>query len=173
MASGNVIASVGLREFYPDVPGPALPPFNLVENGLATCIAFPPKITSGITAVKRLSDTASLSTGATVKLLIADDPANSSGQQYVKLGVSFGKLAASPNYYQPTSTNVGTETTAKILLPATAGQTLEVSIAVVVANMLGCAANCWSTIRVRRLGADSDETAPGRLLLLGVIVTDT
>jgi hypothetical protein len=106
---------------------------------------------------------------------VSDDVNNPIGQAYVVLGVSFGELAASPNYYSPTDTNVGTEATATVLMPATSGQTIEVSIAVTVANMLGCAASKWGTIRIRRLGANAADTGSttGRLLVLGVSVTDT
>jgi hypothetical protein len=175
MASGNKIASIAVSEFVPDVPGPSLPPFNRVFDGSAPAIAFPHGLSTGATAVKRLSDTASLSTGATVKFLISDDSLNPNGAlTYVVLGVSFGKLAASPNYYQPTPTNVGTEATATVLLPTTPGQTLEVSIPVVVANMLGCVASAWTTIRVRRLGANASDTGKGRLLIIGeVAILDT
>jgi len=174
MASGDTILSINPVDMFPETPGPSGGEYGLVYDGLAKGLSYPHTATLGAVTIRRLPATASLSTGATVKLLIAGDPLNPCAGKVVKLGVNFGKLGTTSTYVAPGTAALGTEATATVTMPSTDGQTIEVSIPIVVASMASAAANAWVLMRVRRLGADSADTArPGRVLLLGVTVLDT
>ena len=173
MASGNVLKHIPPQDFIPESSGPTGGEYGLVYDGLLKGLSFPAGVSTGAVVAFRLPDTASLSTGATVKLLVADDPNNPMVSKNVVLGVNFGKLGTTSAYVAPATAALGTEATATVTLPSTSGQTIEVSIPIVAANMASCAASAYCLMRVRRLGASTSDTGTGRLLLLGATVTDT
>lgn len=174
MATGNTLFDITPAQFFPENNIAAQGEPGLMYNGLARGVAYPGGVNSGAVCIKRLPATASLSTGATVVLLISDDPNNTLAGKSVVLGVSFAAMGTAGNYYAPTTTGLGTEATATVIMPPTAGQTLSVSIAVLVANMPGLAASTFGMLRVRRLGANASDTGgTGVMLLLAASVFDT
>jgi hypothetical protein len=174
MANGNKILEFDPIDFVPETTLAASGDNQISSNNLARAISFPSKVDSAANAVGSLSDTASLGIGATVNLLISDDPNNPMPGKFVVIGVNFAPLGVSANYYAPTTAALGTEVTATVLMPAVSGQTLPVSIAVPVADMNGLAANAWAMLRVRRLGTNASDTGGpvGRVLLIGAAVID-
>lgn len=174
MASGDSLVRVHPSEFFPEASGPTGGDFGLVPDGAVKGISYAPRVSTGAIALVRLPKTAALSTGATVKLLIADDPLNPIASKNVTLGVNFGKLGTTSTYVAPAVAALGTEATTTITMPSTSGQTIEVSIPIVAANMGSAAADTWALLRVRRLGAASTDTGlNGRVILLGATVLDT
>lgn len=176
MASGDTIYHGAYTSFVPEATGTpgASDQLGATYDGFSRGLSFPPKVSCGAYAVLRLPANASLATGATVKLLVADDPLNSIAGKAVVIGVNFGLLGTSSAYVAPAAAALGTEATVTVTMPSTAGQTMEVSIPIVVANMASAAASKWVLFRIRRLGANSSDTGTlGRLMVLGVTVLDT
>lgn len=178
MATGNTLLNFDLRDFIPESGSTVQaigPPNSLVTVNNCQGIAFPAGKTCGVVAVKRLPATAALATGLTLKLLLAADPANpGTVSTNVVMGFNAGMLGATTAYYPTDLTGLGTEATATITLASTAGKTIAGSIAIVTANLGGgLVADTFGIFRIRRLGANSSDTFPGRVVLLGASVLDT
>lgn len=174
MASGDTLLSIPPQDLLPEAGNnPSGGEFGLVPAGLGKGVAFNAGVNAGVVIARRLPANAGLVTGATFKLLVSDDPNKPSTGLVAKFGVNCGLLGDTVTGKPFDTTNLGTEATATVTLPATAGQTKEVSVPIVVANTGGAAANKWVILRVRRLGADPADTAKGRVLLHGVTLLDT
>ena len=182
MATTDTISTLTPDSAYSEggVGGPTGGPFGLIDVYNAKGIGFNKSTSAGAVWVRRLPAAASLGTGATLVLLVADDPNNPDPGKVAVFGINIAVLGSASLYTASLATNtaLGTEHTATVTIPAdtarpTTGKTAEFSNAITVANMGGAAAGSWVMIRVRRLGANASDTHRGRVVLLGGDLRDT
>ncbi len=116
-----------------------------------------------------------LGTGLTFKLLITDDGTSAADLGLVaKFEVTpFNLSTALAPVDWSLSASKGTATTGVATLQATSGMIVVLSIAIVSANLASLAATNVLGFRLRRMGDDASDTCPGRVILLGGVITNT
>jgi hypothetical protein len=174
MASGDTLLHIPASDFFPEGGNnPSGAEYGLVPVGKSKGLGFNPGLAAGAVACRRVPAAYAATTGLTLKLLVSDDPNYPSTGKVAKVGVNCGLLGAATVGSPADLTTLGTEATATVTLPATSGNTVEVSVPIVKANMGSVVASSWALFRVRRLGNDAADTAPGRLIVHAVTVLET
>lgn len=116
---------------------------------------------------------AALATGITIVLNLVDDGTSPADLgTVVDLGVTACNLSgagALVNF----SADAGTEATGTATLSATAGNPVQVSIAIANAQLASLAVGNFLGLRIRRIGDNASDTCPGRVVLLGGKVSNT
>jgi hypothetical protein len=133
---------------------------NLVKLGYTSLFRIPANLTMG--------------TGLTFKVYLTDDGKNSldlGAKCYV--GITTKRMAADATVN--VDSGGGTETLASVTLSSTSGGIAIGSIAIVTANLgTSVVVGDLLLVRIRRKGTDAtNDTAPGRVILLGIEVQNT
>ena len=156
-------------------------PFGYINVGLGKAIAFNPKATGTVFQLVRIPNAATLATGLTVTLVLADDVLNSVAGKNVYLGVTLGPVTSDATTFDENASSgafVGTvEVLTAVTMPAANGSSpfLHVaSIAVPVADMNALAAGGMAMLRIRRVGGNALDTGTsGRVGLCHIDVRNT
>jgi hypothetical protein len=116
-----------------------------------------------------------IGTGLTFKLIVTDDGTNSADLGLVaRFEITpFNLSTASAPVDWSLSGSKGTATAGNVTLSSTTGVIAVLSIAIVAANLASLAATNILGIRIRRVGDNAADTVPGRVILLGGIITNT
>jgi hypothetical protein len=168
MATTNTILNLRPQDAFAESGGNPAPQ---IPVGLCSGLGFNKSQDSGAVWVTRLPATASLATGASMVLMLADDVNNPDPGKVVRMAVTYKKLATGTDVLDVSG--AGTETTVDVTMPATAGVIVTAAVAIVVANMDGIAASDWCLTRVRRIGTAAQDTHRGRVVLLNMDARDT
>lgn len=114
-------------------------------------------------------------TGLTFRLLITDDGTSSADLGLVaQIEITPFNLSTALTVVDwSLAASKGTATTGNVTLGATTGLPKILSIAIVAANLASLATGNILGVRIRRVGDVAADTCPGRIILLGGIITDT
>lgn len=146
-----------------DIRGVSLPKYKTAPN-LAKY---------GYTGLFRIPANLTLGTGLTFKAYLTDDGANANDLgKVVKLGVTLKRLAADAT--DDIDQSAATEVTGTVTLSANSGGICIGSIAIANASLpSGTVVGDLLMMRIRRVSTDTSDTAPGRVILLGVAIQNT
>lgn len=168
MATTNTILNLRPQDAFGEVGGNPAPN---IPVGLASGLGYNARQDSGAIWVTRLPALASLATGASMVLMLADDVNNPDPGKVARFAVTFKKLATGTDVID--TSGAGTETAVDVTMPSTAGVVVTAAVAIVVGNMDGLAASDWCLTRVRRIGTHANDTHRGRVVLLNMDCRDT
>ena len=175
MAAGDTLAHVRPQDFSRSdgFPGDVIlrPNGRVVGNPLGKGDATG-KGAGDYTGVHFIPSTgAPLVIGVTLALLLQDDPENAGAGLVVRLSVSVKPMVTAVD--DGTVPLAANEVAASVTINAVAGVVTTALIAIPLAKLNALAAGGWAMVRVRRLGSNSADTHPGRVLLTGCVVKDT
>lgn len=146
---------------------------NPTPVGLGMGAGFGPKQTSTCLGLFRVQNAALLATGLTVELVLADDVNNPGAGKNAVFGVTIGPITSGTSTFDESVLTSATEVTATVTMPATPGVMVIQAIALPVADLHGLAAGNTALVRIRRLGSNSSDTHPGRVVMLNADVRNT
>jgi hypothetical protein len=112
-----------------------------------------------------------MGTGLTFYLLVTDDGTSGDPGLVAKFGFTVKRLAADET--TDGSASAGTEQTATVTLSSTASGVAILTKAIAAANLDSAAVGDFIAVRIRRMGADTADTAVGSVILLGAYVKNT
>jgi len=160
-------------QMFPDAAGM---PVSGINVGACQGTAFYPATVGTLLVAFKLPDTITLDTGLTFDLLMADDPLNARPGAKALFGVTAGPIVPGTSTFDDASETSplagSTEVTFTVTTPSAAGVLLVMTPTVMTDDLGSLEGGDWCMVRVRRLGTDVSDQHHGRIVLLGVDVSD-
>jgi hypothetical protein len=145
----------------------------LVQRGSVAGLRLLKSDTQGFTAVTAINAEHTMGTGLTLSIGVLDDGTDAADLgRVVRLGVTVKTLATGADTLD-IATSAATEQTVDVTLDATAGEIVLASLAIANANLDSAAVGSTILIRVRRIGAASQDTCQGTAVLTHVYIRNT
>lgn len=127
---------------------------------------------NGWSALVKLPANLTYTTGLTFQFSVTDDGDAANLGKVVVMGVTTKKVTSGTDNYD-IAANAGTEQTVSLTLNSTAGVAVLGSLAITNANLDSAGAGDVVLIRIRRIGTNASDTAPGNVLIGPIFVTNT
>ena len=183
MAAGSVLAQFTPADLFRETSvGYSLAPQSavyLTSNGATRWLSMPKFISSQLTEWYNgfwfVPAAIALATGLTHTLILTDDGTSPADLgTAVRIGVTPFNLSTALSVVDwSLAASKGTETFATVTLSSTTGKPVTASIPIVTANLASLAAGSIYGLRIRRVGDNTADTCPGRILFGGGQVADT
>jgi hypothetical protein len=161
------------RDFYRENSAGYSTEFTFAPTGDVGGLPLPKFADQGYTAISNIPGSLTVSTGLTLKIALVDDGTSAHDLgKVVRVGITPRRVVSGADKLD-LDADAATETTADVTLDATTGEVVIGTITIANAALDSTVVNNMFALRVRRIGSHANDTCQGRVVFLGLVVSNT